>query len=68
MLLHLTQFGTVVGAVAPAAVYCPPRPNQRALKIEHNWIWMKMEKVDNRFTMLKDYILPRYMFDKSYQT
>ncbi len=61
MLLDLPQLGTVVEPAALAAAYRLPRPNRRTLKMGHNLIWMKAEKVDSRFIMSKDNIVPGYI-------
>ncbi len=61
-----TCHGIVVEAAAPAAMYHLPRPNQRPLGIEDNQIWIKEEKENSRFQILKDHKVPRYMSDKRY--
>ncbi len=63
MLLDLPQLSTVVEIAALAVAYRLPRSNESSLITRHHRIWMRTEKVDSRFTKLKDYIVPRYTFD-----
>ncbi len=66
LLLDLPPLGTVVVTAALATAYCMPKPNQRVLKIGHYWIWIEAEKVDSRFTILKNYVVSKYIFNKRY--
>ncbi len=56
MLLNLPQLGSVVETRAPAAAYHLLRTNQKTPKIGHTRIWIKAEKVDSGFTILKAYV------------
>ncbi len=64
VLLDLTTFGTAIEFAALMAAYDLPMPDLRNLGIGHNWIRAKADKVDNKFTMIKDNVNLRRTFDK----
>ncbi len=67
MFLDLPTLGIAVKSAALIAAYHLPRPNLKNLTIGRNWIWVKTDKMDNKFSMIKDHITLRCTFDK-YQT
>ncbi len=67
MFLDLPTLGTAVESAALMAAYRLPRPNPKNLGVGHNWIWVKADKMDNKFSMIKDHVSLRRMFGK-YQT
>ncbi len=46
------------------ATYGLPKPNPKNLGIEHNRIWAKADKMDNKFSMIKDHVTLRRTFGK----
>ncbi len=40
------------------------RPNPKNIGIGHNRIWVKADKMDNKFSMIKDHLTLRRMFGK----
>ncbi len=67
MFLDLSTLETAVDSAALMAAYRLPRPNPKKLGIRHNRIWGKADKMDNKFSMIKDHVILRHTFDK-YQT
>ncbi len=64
MLLDLPTLGTVVESAALMAAYRLPRPDPRNIKIGHNRIWAKADKVDSEFSMIKNHVTLRRTFSK----
>ncbi len=64
MFLDLPTLATVVESAALMAAYRLPRPNPRNLGIGHNWIWVKADKMDDEFSMIKDHVTLRRTFGK----
>ncbi len=64
MLSDLTTFRTVVEFTALMAAYRIPRPDLRNLGKGHNWIWTKADKVDSKFSMIKNQVTQRRNFGK----
>ncbi len=64
MFLDLPTLETVVESAALMAVYRLPRPNPKNLGIGHNRIWAKADKMDNKFSMIKDHVTLRRTFGK----
>ncbi len=60
----LPTMGTLVESVALMAAYHLPRPNPKNLGIGHNRIWLKADKMDNKFSMIKDHVSLRRRFGK----
>ncbi len=56
ILLDLPTLRTVVESAALMAAYHLLRPDLRNLRIGHNRIWAKADKVDTKFNMIKDHI------------
>ncbi len=59
MFLDLSTLGMVVESAALMAAYRLPRPNLNNLGIGHNWIWVKADKMDNKFSTIKDHLTLR---------
>ncbi len=59
--LDLPMFGMALkSAAALMAAYRLPTPATRNLRIGHNRIWAKADKVDSKFSMIKYYVnMPR---------
>ncbi len=51
--------GMAVESATLVAAYHLPRPNSGILGIGHNRIWVKADKMDNKFNMIKDHITLR---------
>ncbi len=51
--------GTAVESAALMAAYRLLRPNPKNLGMEHNRIWVKADKMDNKFSIIKDHITLR---------
>ncbi len=66
MLLYRPTLSMVAEAAALTAAYRLPRHDQKALETRSGTIWKKAEKVDNKFEMTKDHIIPWYSLDKPY--
>ncbi len=64
MLLAVPTLRTVVESVALMAVYPLSRPDPRNLGIGHNRIWAKADKVDNKFSMIRDHVTLPHSFSK----
>ncbi len=64
MFLDLPTLGTMVESAALMAAYCLPRPNPKNLGIGHKRIWVKADKMDNKFSMIKDHVSLRRTFGK----
>ncbi len=56
MFLDLPTLRTTVESATLMAAYHLPKPNPKNLGIVHNLIWAKADKMDNKFSMIKDYI------------
>ncbi len=57
MLLDLPTLGTVVEFATLMAACHLPRSDLRNLGIGHNRIWAKADKLDSKFSMVKDHII-----------
>ncbi len=57
MLLDLITFGTAVEFAALMAAYHLPRRDSRNLRIGHSRIWTKADKLDSKFSMIKDHAI-----------
>ncbi len=64
LLVDLLTLGRAVESAALVAAYCLPRPDLRNLEIEHNRFWAKADKVDRKFSMIKDHATLRSTFSK----
>ncbi len=64
MFLDLPTFGTTVESAALMAAYHLPRSDLRNLVIGHNRTWAKVDKMDSKFSMIKDHITLRRTFGK----
>ncbi len=64
MLLDQPTFGMTVESTALMATYCLSRPDPRNPEIEHNRIWAKADKVDRKFSMIKDHVTLQHTFSK----
>ncbi len=64
MFLDLPTLETAVESAALMAAYCLPRPNPENLGIGRNRSWVKADKMDNKFSVIKDHISLRRMFGK----
>ncbi len=64
MHLDLPTFGMAMESAALKATYRLLWPNLRNLGIEHNRIWTKADKVDSKFSMIKDNVTLRPTFNK----
>ncbi len=53
-----------VESAALMVAYRLPRPNLKNLGIGHSRIWVKADKMDNKFCMIKDHVNLRRMFGK----
>ncbi len=58
MFLDLLTLGMAVELAALMVAYRLPEPNPKNLEIVYNRIWAKADKVDSKFSMIKDYITP----------
>ncbi len=59
MLLDLPTFGMVVESAAQMTADRIPRPDPRNLGRGHNWIWAQVDKVDRKFSKIKDHVTLR---------
>ncbi len=64
IFLDLPTPGTVVESTALMVVCRLPRPDPRNPGIGHNWIWANTDKVDSKFSMIKDPVTLRRTFSK----
>ncbi len=64
MLSDLPTLGTVVESAALMSTYRTLRPDLRNLGIGHYWIRGKADKVDGKFSMIKDHIILQHTFSK----
>ncbi len=64
MLLDLPTFGMVVKSATLMTAYHLQRPDPRNLGIGHNQIRAKADKVDGKFSMMKDHVTVRHTFSK----
>ncbi len=56
MLLDLPTLGMAVGSAVLMAAYRLPRPDPRNLAMGYNQIWAEADKVDNKFSKIKDHV------------
>ncbi len=63
MFLDLPTLGGAVESAALMTEYRLPRPNSKNLGIGHNQSWKNADKMDNKFSTIKDVTLRR-MFGK----
>ncbi len=54
----------VGGVCSTSGRIWPTKPDPRNLEIGHNWICAKADKVDSKFSMMKDHVTQRRTFDK----
>ncbi len=64
IFLDLPTLGMAVESAAQMAAYSLLRPNPKNLEIWHNQIWAKADKMDNKFSIIKDHVTLRSTFDK----
>ncbi len=64
MLSDLPMLGTTVESVAHMAAYRLLRPNPKNLGIEHNRIRAKVDKIDSKFSTMKDHVILKHTFIK----
>ncbi len=64
MFLDLPTLRTAVESAALIAAHRLRRSNLKNLGIEHNQVWAKADKMDNKFSMIKDHVTLRRTFDK----
>ncbi len=64
MLLNLPTLGTAGESVALTATYHLPMSDARNLRIGHNQIWARADKVDSKFSMIKDHVSMWHTFGK----
>ncbi len=64
MLLDLPILGMAVESTAQMAEYCLPRLDPRNLGIGHKRIWAKADKMDGKFSTIKDHVTLRRTFGK----
>ncbi len=62
MFLDLPTLGTAMEFAALMVAYHLPRPHLKNLGMGHNWIWGKADKMDNKFSMMKDHVTLRHTF------
>ncbi len=65
LLLELLTLRTLMDSAVLMAAYCLPGPDPRNLGIGHDQIRAKADKVDNKFSMIKDLVTLRSTFGKS---
>ncbi len=64
MSSDLPTLRAVVASAALMAAYRLPRPDLKNLGIGHNRIWVKADKMDNKFSLIEDHITLRRSFVK----
>ncbi len=64
MFLDLPTPGTEVESAALMAAYHLPRPNPKNLGTGRNQIWVKTDKMDNKFSRIKEHVTLRHTFSK----
>ncbi len=64
MLLDLLTLRMAVESAALMAAYRLPRSYLRNLEIGHNWIQAKADKVDHKFSVIKDHVTMWRVFRK----
>ncbi len=62
MFLDLPTLRTTMDSAALMVANRLPRSNPKNLGIGHNWIWVKADKMDNKFGTIKDHITLRRTF------
>ncbi len=62
MLLDVPTLETTLESAELMAAYRLPRPDPRNLRIGRNWIWAKADKVDSKFSTIKDLVTLRCTF------
>ncbi len=62
--MDLPTLGTAVESAELMAAYRLPRPISKNLGIGHNRIWVKADKMDNKFSTIKDHVTLRRTFGK----
>ncbi len=58
MLLDLPIFRMAMESAVLMAAYRLPWPDKKNLGIGHNRIWVKVDKVDSKFSMMKEPAMP----------
>ncbi len=66
--VHIVGLRSVVESAALMAAYRLPRPNPKNLGIGHNRIWVKADKMGNKFSMINDHVTLRHTFCKYQRT
>ncbi len=64
MFLDLPTLRTAVESAALMAAYHLPRPDPKNLGIRYNRIYAKDDKIDNKFSMIKNHVALRRTFSK----
>ncbi len=64
MFLDLPKVRMAVESAVLMAAYRLPRSNPKNLEIGHNRIWVKADKMENRFSMIKYHVTLRHMLGK----
>ncbi len=62
--MDLPTLEMAVESAALMAAYRLPRPNPKNLGVGHNRIWVKADKMNNKFSMIKHHISLRRTFGK----
>ncbi len=65
MFLDLPILGTTMESAELMAAYHLTRPELRNLLTGHNWICAKVNKVNSKFSMIKDRVTPKRIFNKN---
>ncbi len=64
MFLDLPTLRMAIESTALMDAYSLSRPNPKNLGIGHNRIWAKADKMDNKFSMIKDHVTLKRTFGK----
>ncbi len=64
MFLNLPSLGAVVESAALMAAYRLRRPKPKNMEIRHNRTWAKVDKVESKFSMIKDHVTMRRTSNK----
>ncbi len=64
MLLDLPTLGTAMESAALMTAYRLLRPDPRNIGVGHNRIWAKADKVDSKFSVIKEHVTLRRTFGK----
>ncbi len=66
MFLDLSSFGTAVESASLMAAYHLPKTNSRNLEIRRKRICAKANKMDSKFSIIKDHVTLRRTLSHSY--